>query len=167
MLPDGTANYPRDDEARTMDLHEVVGRVLVNPTELVERVLEPVRGELQRDGIVLPAGDAPPEQLLATTLGAWLAKRISSGRASQDEAPADVGDSEPTLYHELINRNQVIAAALGACPCWGQGLDCRTCKGAGTPGWRAPDPQLFIEYVHPAVQAAMANSHTETTAERL
>lgn len=53
---------------------------------------------------------------------------------------------------ELHERNDVLADALGACPvCWGRVKHCRECRGRGQPGWRAPDPALFDEFVKPAI----------------
>lgn len=44
----------------------------------------------------------------------------------------------------------VLAAALGACDCWGLRDDCPTCRGKGSSGWIDPDIDLFQEYVSPA-----------------
>lgn len=44
----------------------------------------------------------------------------------------------------------VLAAALGACDCWGLRGDCPTCRGKGSAGWIDPDVDLFHEYVSPA-----------------
>ena len=53
---------------------------------------------------------------------------------------------------ELYERNDVLAAALGACPtCWGQVATCVECRGHGVPGWLPPDPALHDEFVAPAV----------------
>ena len=48
--------------------------------------------------------------------------------------------------------NDVLAAALGACPlCWGEEPDCDVCGGEGEPGWEAPDRHLFDRLVGPAL----------------
>ena len=53
---------------------------------------------------------------------------------------------------ELHERNEVLADALGACPvCWGRVRHCDECRGRGRPGWRTPDPDLFEEFVAPAI----------------
>ena len=54
-------------------------------------------------------------------------------------------------HQALVDRNLLVAAALGACECWGNDLECPLCCGVGTPGWRPPDPQLYEDYVTPAV----------------
>jgi hypothetical protein len=56
---------------------------------------------------------------------------------ADDQAPADI--------------NLLLAAALGACECWGQSARCDLCQGYGSAGWTEPDPDLFDEYVRPAV----------------
>lgn len=53
---------------------------------------------------------------------------------------------------ELHERNQTLANALGACSvCWGRVRHCEECRGRGRPGWRTPDPELFEEFVAPAM----------------
>ena len=59
-----------------------------------------------------------------------------------DPEPAD----EPS-----IDTNLLLAAALGACECWGLQADCSLCQGQGTAGWTDPDPELFDEFVRPAI----------------
>ena len=55
------------------------------------------------------------------------------------------------LYETLLDHDVLLAAALGACDCWGDDLGCRSCAGEGRPGWKPPDPQLYDELVAPAV----------------
>lgn len=53
---------------------------------------------------------------------------------------------------ELHERNETLADALGACAvCWGRVGHCRECRGRGRPGWRTPEPDLFEEFVAPAI----------------
>jgi hypothetical protein len=47
----------------------------------------------------------------------------------------------------LERRCDMLAEALGACPCWGDDPDCEDCEGKGTPGAFEPDPSLFREFV--------------------
>lgn len=63
-----------------------------------------------------------------------------------------VAGYDATLHQRLEDRNAVLAAALGACECWGEERDCPVCGGAGTSGWVPPDPVLYDEYVSPAVE---------------
>lgn len=57
----------------------------------------------------------------------------------------------------LRERNDSLAAAVGACClCWGQNLECRSCRGRGGPGFCMPDESLFEEFVLPAIQTLRA-----------
>jgi hypothetical protein len=57
----------------------------------------------------------------------------------------------------LQQRNDTFAAAVGACClCWGQKIDCRSCRGRGGPGFCIPDETLFEEFVLPAVRTLRA-----------
>jgi hypothetical protein len=50
-----------------------------------------------------------------------------------------------------IDTNILLAAALGACECWGLRANCDLCFGQGSAGWTQPDSELFEEFVKPAV----------------
>jgi hypothetical protein len=52
---------------------------------------------------------------------------------------------------DFVDTNVVLAAALGACECWGLRADCRMCSGLGSVGWTEPVPELFDEFVGPAI----------------
>jgi hypothetical protein len=53
----------------------------------------------------------------------------------------------------LRARNDVLAAALGACHlCWGEDFGCGSCRGRGSPGARRPEPVSFRRYVTPALR---------------
>lgn len=51
-----------------------------------------------------------------------------------------------------VDTNILLAAALGACECWGLRADCDLCQGQGSAGWTQPDPELFEEFVRPAIE---------------
>jgi hypothetical protein len=54
---------------------------------------------------------------------------------------------------ELRGRNDMLAAALGACYlCWGENVLCEVCGGEGAPGFTSPDGELFKELVSPAMR---------------
>lgn len=52
-----------------------------------------------------------------------------------------------------------IAVALGACPlCWGEEVQCRSCRGRGKPGYFPHEPELFAYFIQPALsQTSLAN----------
>jgi len=82
------------------------------------------------------AGDhEASDDVIASALGDRLARVIA-------------GDGREA---ELEARNADLAAALGACDCWGDRVDCPICDGAGGPGWTRPEAGLFAAYVHPAL----------------
>ena len=131
--------------------------VLGDPVALVGRVVDQVVNQLMPDDVRAGAGDTSADELLATALGNSLARMIAGddGPPETDEPEAgDGGGPWLTDYHELLDRNSTLAAALGACDCWGSDRDCPVCAGAGTPGWALPDERLFAVYVRPAVDAA-------------
>jgi hypothetical protein len=63
-----------------------------------------------------------------------------------------VAGSESAAQEALTDRNVLLAAALGACDCWGEDTGCPGCGGVGSAGWVPPDPELYAEYVAPAVR---------------
>ena len=58
---------------------------------------------------------------------------------------------EPDADEEPDGINILLAAALGACECWGVRADCDLCHGLGSAGWTEPVPELFYEFVGPAI----------------
>jgi hypothetical protein len=55
-----------------------------------------------------------------------------------------------SAYESARERNAELAAACGACVCFGQ-PDCPDCRGEGKPGWQVPDASLFRQYVAPVL----------------
>jgi hypothetical protein len=51
----------------------------------------------------------------------------------------------------LSERNAVLAAAVGACTCWGEDETCEECSGEGRPGTFLPDKAYFTEFVLPVI----------------
>jgi hypothetical protein len=139
-----------------MDLPVLIARVMADPVALLGRVVQQMLDQLERDGVLAVDGDLPPDELLASALGNRLARMV---RTQDPSAVADWPEGLPregalAHYEELVERNSILAAALGACDCWGQDLDCPACGGMGGPGWVLPDERFFASYVHPAVTAA-------------
>jgi hypothetical protein len=124
-----------------------------DPVALVGRVFEQLVQQLAPDDVLAGRGGMPADELLAKALGDRLARMIASDDdgAQPDGSEIDGGRERLAHYHELLDRNSALAAALGACDCWGQHRGCPVCDGAGTPGWTLPDEELFATYVQPAV----------------
>jgi hypothetical protein len=60
-------------------------------------------------------------------------------------------------------RNAFVAAALGACECWGFDSGCRFCHGRGEPGFREPNVEAFTALVVPlyASRRAFVEKHLQ------
>jgi hypothetical protein len=117
------------------DLESLLTSVLADPSEFGRRLMEQVMDRLSMS----PEPQRPPVTV-----------------------PGTLADEHE---QELLDRQILLAAALGACECWGSDLGCRFCGGDGLPGWRPPDPQLYEEFVTPATArlAEAARRPTETT----
>jgi hypothetical protein len=116
------------DEVQTMLEH-----VLPDPGGYAQRVL---RQAVTRWG---QGAESP-----ATTF--YTAYATASADDDGDGAP-----ESPAVDDPLTDTNLLLAAALGACECWGLRASCALCEGHGTAGWTDPDPALFDELVMPAV----------------
>jgi hypothetical protein len=148
-----------------MDLSALFGgEGTVNPLAMVERVFKQVVDELARTEAV--ADGTPPDELIAVALGNRLARMVADDRlpgAPRAIGPGSAGaDLDDPFVDELLERNLALAAALGACDCWGQERNCPICDGVGGPGWLPPDRQLFAAYVYPAMRAmSRGNRHNK------
>jgi hypothetical protein len=77
-----------------------------------------------------------------------LAQRLGTDPAAG--APTVIPSFESDAHEALVDRNTLLAAALGACECWGEEDACPSCGGLGSAGWVPPDPELYAHYVAPA-----------------
>jgi hypothetical protein len=158
---EGEATYEVGGEA--MDLGGLLGRMVPDAIALAERVLQQTQEQLARDGAA--AGDqTSPDEIVATALVNRLARMIDNKDSSavEDWPTAGFAADEVSDYEELAERNSVLAAALGACDCWGQHLNCPFCDGLGGPGWALPDERLFASYVRPALSVVTNPSGSST-----
>ena len=122
---------------------------LVSTTELdeVQTLLEHV----------LPDPSGYAQRLLrqaATRLGQGAQSPATTFYPAYATASAGDEDGAPqarAVDNPLTDTNLLLAAALGACECWGLRASCGLCEGKGTAGWTDPDPALFDELVMPAV----------------
>lgn len=124
--------------------------VASDPLALVERAIERVVSRLIPADALAESGDMPADELLATALGDRLAQMIAD---EDEQLEPEAAPESLTHFQQLLDRNTTVAAALGACDCWGRHPDCPFCAGAGKPGWALPDERLFAAYVQPAVDA--------------
>lgn len=79
-----------------------------------------------------------------------LTERLSTDPRTESGTVVDSYDTE--AYDALVDRNVLLAAAVGACECWGYDPDCVVCRGAGSAGWVQPDARLFTELIEPAIR---------------
>ncbi len=96
-------------------------------------------------GKVLPDPMGFAERILGE-----LAERLAS--PGPGEGGKVVPGYESTAHDVLVDRNVLLSAALGACDCWGEDAGCAVCGGKGAAGWVPPDPELYAEYVTPAIR---------------
>jgi hypothetical protein len=146
-----------------VDFGGLLGRMVPEAMVLVERVLQQTQEQLTRNGALTADGQTSPDQVVVTALGNRLARIILNEDSSVAEDRSTVGfpADELSYYEELVDRNSVLAAALGACDCWGQHVSCPFCNGIGGPGWILPDERLFASYIRPALRMAAHPSGSE------
>jgi hypothetical protein len=133
-----------------MDLSALLGRGLGDRLAFAERIVSEAIDRLADDP-AFAAGDGTAGERIAVALGNRLARLVL------DE------ESWSARYTDLVDRNLTLAAALGACDCWGENVDCETCAGDGRPGWLPPEPGLFAKYVKPVASKAARAAATITT----
>jgi hypothetical protein len=118
--------------------------------------LEEVQALLER---VLPDPAGYAQRLLVQALTLW-GQVTEPGSGAFYPAPAaedvTVGDivitpDQPGADDTPVDTNILLAAALGACECWGLRANCDLCRGQGCAGWTQPDPELFEEFAGPAI----------------
>lgn len=110
---------------------------------------EQLKGLLAAGG----AGGLDAQSLRAKLIADLMAKR--SGGAEHARSEEDAAHKRWKLARKRLLRERAalahqcrrLAAALGACACFGYG--CRRCHGEGKPGWCAPDEDEFHEFVAP------------------
>jgi hypothetical protein len=78
--------------------------------------------------------------------------------------PTVVPGFESDAHEALVDRNMLLAVALGACECWGDKDECPGCGGLGSAGWAPPDPELYEQYVAPAVRRSSDGPSAEPAA---
>lgn len=89
--------------------------------------------------------------ILSDRLAALLETKEPHTSNRDDRLERNISPEMLTWYEELATRNAALAAALGACDCWGQ-AECGVCNGTGGPGWTLPDKRLFAYFVRPALE---------------
>jgi hypothetical protein len=124
--------------------------------------LEEVQALLER---VLPDPSGFAQRLLMQAMARWGQSTVSGASAfypGGDDFYTAAATPKTRTSKTVITPDQVImdgapidtnlllAAALGACECWGLRRECQLCGGQGCAGWAQPDAELFEEFVQPA-----------------
>jgi hypothetical protein len=123
-------------------------RVLPDPTGFVERLLVQA---MARWGQAAQHGESPFKSR-ESTVNPGASAFYTATRPDDFIASEIVITPEgPAAEDDLADTNVVLAAALGACECWGLRADCQVCSGLGSAGWTEPVPELFDEFVGPAI----------------
>ncbi len=117
--------------------------------------LDDVQTLLER---VLPDPGGFAQRLALQAMERWGQSAKSHASAPYAAAAEDVTANGIVITPEppdedgtAIDMTMLLAAALGACECWGLRPGCARCWGDGAAGWVQPDPELFEEFVKPAV----------------
>jgi hypothetical protein len=125
---------------------------LEDVTALLERILPNPRGFAQRVLLQLMAQFGESAEPGASTFNST-ASAFYTAATQEDFAASNVviTPEQPDADDAPAGTNLLLAAALGACECWGLRADCDLCQGAGSAGWTDPVPELFDEFVGPAL----------------
>lgn len=70
-----------------------------------------------------------------------------------------------TEHEHLIELNDMVSRAVGACTCWGTHPNCNRCEGKGIPGAFELDESAFSTLFLPLVQAILQQSQQQQALE--
>jgi len=131
--------------------------MIADPKAFLQEIMEQVLARSPQLSSVLISQDRESSEKYLIDL---LADRISTlieGKGDEDKnQDSEVDDNfsaEPfDEYQSMINRNRLLASALGACDCWGENKHCTVCDGEGRPGWTLPEKKPFLYFVRPVLR---------------
>ena len=147
----------------TADLGTLLGGLSFDTNTVVQQVAQRVMGQMISDGAFAGATGSSPEEVVASAIGDWLTRTMQPNAAASGAVAAIEATASDLDVEELLARNSDLAAAVGACDCWGDDTTCPYCEGVGTPGWMPPDRRLFAQYVYPAVRSLRTGRHRHRT----
>jgi hypothetical protein len=126
------------------EVRALLERILPDPNAFAQRLLLQLMSQLGQ------SADPSAGDFGSTAKAFYTAAAYNAGG---DDAASDIvitpersTDAEPPGVANLL-----LAGALGACECWGLRADCDLCRGHGSAGWTEPIPELFDEFVGPAL----------------
>lgn len=126
------------------DVQALLERVLPDPSGFAQRLLLQLMAQFGESGAP-GAGSYGSAANAFYTAATHEDATTSSIIITPEQPDADEGDGG------LASTNVLLAAALGACECWGLRAECDLCQGQGSAGWAEPVPDLFYEFVGPAI----------------
>jgi hypothetical protein len=119
---------------------------------LLERILPDPSGFAQRLLVQLMAQFGESADPAASAFGSSASAFYTAVTEDDLTASDIVITPEPPDDDEAPGgTNVLLAAALGACECWGLRAACPLCGGQGSSGWTEPVSELFDEFVRPAI----------------
>ena len=123
------------------EVQALLDRVLPDPSGFAQRLLLQLMAEF---GESAGPGAGAAGSAASAFYTAATHEDIAAGNIVITPEPPDA-DEPPA------GTNILLAAALGACECWGLRADCDVCQGQGSAGWTEPVPELFDEFIGPAI----------------
>jgi hypothetical protein len=121
------------------DVQALLERVLADPSGFARRILGQLMGQFGQSAD--PAASAFSSS----------ARAFYTVASEDDLTTSDITPEPQSNDEESGDTKDRLAAALGACECWGLQADCAQCRGEGSSGWTEPVPELFDEFVRPAI----------------
>lgn len=130
--------------------------MISDPSAFLQRVMEQTLIKSPNLIATLAAQDEGTREatvidLLSDRLAAILETNEPRTSKREEDSESNLSPDVLAWYEDLATRNAALAAALGACDCWGQ-VECTVCHGTGGPGWTLPDKRLFSYFVRPALE---------------
>jgi hypothetical protein len=134
------------------ELETLLQAAVSDPVGTCGGVLRQVLDQLLAPDTTPETAGAGPEAVVAGAIARRLRGLFEEPQPRTSDRPTTVQmDAQAAYCEELMDRNSSLAAALGACNCWGAAPDCPICEGEGISGWMLPDGGLFAAYVGPAL----------------
>jgi hypothetical protein len=102
--------------------------------------------------------ETPPEEGVTLELSQSSSEtdQAEMGSREMSRIARQLRQKVASMYKELAelrDRNDAMAAALGACyVCWGDDQECEKCNGKDRAGSAIPDKELFTQFVLPAAR---------------
>lgn len=122
------------------EVQALLERVLPDPTGYAQRLL--LQAMAQWGQLAEAGSDA--SKASASTF-------YTTAEAEDVDASNIVITADQLADRATADTSILLAGALGACVCWGLRGDCDLCWGQGSAGWTEPVPELFEEFVGPAI----------------